>query len=177
MNDGTVERTDQRVILRYERRLHHPVPVVWHAITDPDEIERWTGNRPEIDLRPGGEWVSYHGPDRDRVVDRIVRLEPPRLLEHTFWAHVNPTALVTWELAPSDDGCQLTLTHGMDHGDVETAAATVAQGMHPVAIMARTAAGWHPLLDRLEATVDGRTVAWSEDELQEMQESYAAQLR
>jgi uncharacterized protein YndB with AHSA1/START domain len=77
VNEGTIEQRDRRVAFRYERRLRHPIEVVWQAITDPAEIEHWTGNRPEIDLRLGGEYVSYHR-GGDRVVDRILRLEPPR---------------------------------------------------------------------------------------------------
>lgn len=36
--DGILERTDDRDVLRYERRLAHPVERVWRAITEPDEI-------------------------------------------------------------------------------------------------------------------------------------------
>ncbi len=72
MNEGSIEQRDGRVICRYERRLRHPVDVVWKAITDPDEIERWTGSRPEIDLRPGGHYVTYQR-GGDRVADRVTR--------------------------------------------------------------------------------------------------------
>jgi uncharacterized protein YndB with AHSA1/START domain len=148
VNEGTIEQTDEMVTCRFERLLRHPPEVVWQAITEPDQIDRWMGTRPEIDLRPGGHYITHHGTG-DRVVDRITRLEPPRLLEHTFWAHVNPSARVTWELSPAGDGCLLVLTHRLSLDDVRRAAATVAAGDDISAIISRNRAGWQRLLDTL----------------------------
>lgn len=167
MSDGTIERSDERVTFRYERRLRHSIEEVWRAITDPTEIECWTGGRPEIELTLGGKYVTYHG-SGDRVVDRIVRLEPPTLFEHTFWEQTNPSALVTWELQPIPDGCLLRLTHSLS---------MVARGDSALTIMSRNGAGWHRLLDRLEQTMDGRAVEWSPDQQRALQERYAAILR
>lgn len=175
MTDGSIEQRDGRVTFRYERRLRHPVDTVWRAITDPERIMRWTGSRPEIELRVGGAYVTYHGTG-DRVVDRVVRLEPPRLFEHTFWVHVNPSALVTWELAPFEDGCRLTLTHSLDLADVRTAAATVAVGDDFRIILSRNGAGWHRLLDKLGADLDERDEPWSEADQRALQDRYAALL-
>jgi uncharacterized protein YndB with AHSA1/START domain len=148
VNEGTIEQRDEMVTCRFERLLRHPVEVVWQAITDPDEIGRWMGTRPEIDLRPGGRYVTHHGTG-DVVTDRITRLEPPRLLEHTFWEHVNPSARVTWELSPAGDGCRLVLTHRLSLEDVRRAAATVAAGDDIATIISRNRAGWDRLLDML----------------------------
>lgn len=175
MNEGSIEQTGGRVTIRYERRLHHPAEVAWKAITDPDEIERWTGSRPDLDLRPGGEYVTYHGTG-DRVVDRILRVEPPRLFEHTFWVHVNPTALVTWELHPTGDGCLLELTHSLAIDDVREAV-KLGLGEDETFILARNGAGWHRLLDLLEARIAGQAAAeWSRESQQELQGRYAALL-
>ena len=175
MSDGTIEQRDGRVTFRYERRLHHPIAVVWKAITDPFEIERWTGVRPEIDLKPGGQYVSYHR-GGDRVVDRILRLDPPRLFEHTFWVHVNPTAVVTWELSPIEGGCLLRLTHSLGMEDLRTATATVARGDDFTMILSRNGAGWHRLLDKLQASLDGTSDTWSEEDQKRLQDRYAAML-
>jgi uncharacterized protein YndB with AHSA1/START domain/DNA/RNA-binding domain of Phe-tRNA-synthetase-like protein len=161
MSDGTIEQADGRVTFRFERRLRHPIDVVWKAITDPAEIEAWFGGRVEIELKPGGHYISHHR-GGVRVVDRIVRLEPPTVLEHTFWEHVNPSALVTWELCPIDEGCVLVLTHSIAMDDVRAAAATVALGDDETIILSRNAAGWHHLLDMLEAALDGRSLEWSD---------------
>jgi uncharacterized protein YndB with AHSA1/START domain len=175
MNEGTIEQRDGRVTFRYERRLRHPIEVVWQAITDPAEIERWTGNRPEIDLRPAGEYISYHR-GGDRVVDRILRLEPPRLFEHTFWVHVNPSAVVTWELSPVEGECQLVLTHSLSLDDVRQAAETVARGADLTVILSRNGAGWHRLLDKLSATLGGRLAQWTELDQRALQARYATLL-
>ncbi|HZU77895.1 MAG TPA: SRPBCC family protein [Dehalococcoidia bacterium] len=175
MNDGTIEQTGERVVFHYERRLPHPVEVVWKAITDPERMAGWLGHRPEIDLRVGGQYVSYHGTG-DRVVDRILRLEPPRLFEHTFWEQVNPTAVVTWKLEPTADGCLLTLTHALGLSDIRTASTTVARGDGFLLIVSRNAAGWHRLLDKLAAALDGRSDAWSPEQQEALRERYAAQL-
>lgn len=175
MSDGTIEQSDERVTFRYERRIRHPIDVVWKALTDPAEIERWIGTRPEIDLKPGGEYVSYHSGGH-RVVDRILRLDAPRLFEHTFWVHVNPTAVVTWELSPVEGGCLLVLTHSLGMEDLRAAAATVALGDDLTTILSRNGAGWHRLLDRLDATLDGRSDDWSEQDQRTLQDRYAAML-
>jgi uncharacterized protein YndB with AHSA1/START domain len=176
MNQGTIQHAGGRVTFRYERRLRHPVGVVWQAITDAEAVERWTGMRPELDLRPGGQYVTHHG-NGDRVVDRVVRVEPPRLFEHTFWVHVNPTALVTWELhpiGPAGDECLLVLTHSLAVDDVRQAAAKLGLGDDHTTILARNGAGWHRLLDRLESRLDARTTEWSPEAQRELQDRYAA---
>ena len=172
---GTIEQRDGRITFRYERRLRHPPEAVWQALTDPAEIERWTGSRPELDPQPGGQYVTYHGTG-DRVVDRILRIQPPRLLEHTFWVHVNPSAVVTWGISPIQGGCLLTLTHGLDLDDIRAAAATIARGDDEATILSRNAAGWHRLLDRLEASLGGRAVPWSPADQRALQQRYAALL-
>jgi len=152
----TVQRSGDRISLRYERVLRHPVEVVWAAITDPDQINGWWGTRPEIDLRVGGDYVSYHATG-DRVVDRIVRLEPPYVLAHTFWQHVNPDALVTYELRPTDDGTLLVLTHEMTENDLRTAAESMQWDGDIYDLLSRTAAGWPRLLTKLASSLPGQT--------------------
>jgi uncharacterized protein YndB with AHSA1/START domain len=149
--------------------------VVWATITDPDRSEAWFGGRLEIELLTGGEFISYHR-GGVRVVDRVVRMEAPTLLEHTFWAEVNPGALVTWRLQPVEGGCALALTYSLTVDDVRSAAETVARGDDEATIVARSAAGWHRLLDMLEAVLDGRTAPWSDENQRALQERYAALL-
>jgi uncharacterized protein YndB with AHSA1/START domain len=175
MCDGTIRQTEDTVTFHYERTLRHPIAQVWQAISDPKEAEAWFGGRLEIELKVGGQYVSYHG-DGFRVVDRIVRLEPPTLLEHTFWVQVNPSALVTWDLRSVDEGCVLMLTHSLSMDDIRAAAATIAKGDDPTVILSRNAAGWHHLLDKLEAALDGRSLDRSEEEQKNLREHYAAVL-
>lgn len=161
--EGAIERDGAFVVFRYVRPLARPVPQVWAAITEPDRIARWFGSRPEIDAQPGGAYVVEHG-NGMRVEDRVLRVEPPTLFEHTFWAQLNPDATVTWELAEdgtavdgaaeAGDAARLTLTHRLSDADIDNALATVAAGDDRGAVIARNAAGWRRLLDRLEAALD-----------------------
>lgn len=150
--DGMIDREGGFVVFRYERALPQPVPRVWAAVTEPAGIERWLGRRPSLDLRPGGAYVVGHG-QGGPVADRVLRVEPPTLFEHTFRAPVNPDSRVTWELADAPDGSMLTLTHRLSDADLENAAATVAAGDDRGLIIARNAAGWRRVLDTLEAAL------------------------
>lgn len=172
--EGTIERVGKILLFRYQRQLPHPIEHVWSAITEPAEIERWTGRRPEIDLRPGGEYVTGHCDDGVPVVDRVLRVEAPTLFEHTFWAKVNPDARVTWELSSTTTGCLLQLTHRMSDADIERGAATVASGDHPAVIIARNGAGWHRLLDKIQQLLDGSDGDCSPQDQQVLQKRYAA---
>ena len=52
---GTMETTaDGRYILRYERRLRHPVEKVWAALTEPDRMEEWWARAAVLELAEGG---------------------------------------------------------------------------------------------------------------------------
>jgi uncharacterized protein YndB with AHSA1/START domain len=175
MRDGIIERSGDKVTFRYERTLAHPVERVWQAITDPAQAQMWWGNRVEIDLRPGGDYITYHATG-DRVVDRIVRLDPPTLLEHTFWFHVNPSALVTWRLRPDGGGCLLTLTHTLAMADVEAVAASTGGAMAPGGILARNGAGWHHLLDAVADALGGHSAPWPESERLALEDRYATQV-
>jgi len=60
---GTLEtRDDGTCVLRYERRLRHPVEKVWAALTEPREIEAWWARAAELELTEGGrarfEWLN-----------------------------------------------------------------------------------------------------------------------
>ena len=175
MTDGTIEQRDGRVTFRYRRLLNHPIDRVWRAITDPAELSEWLGAKAELDLRVGGVYALVHrapdGSSEQRVEDKIVRLEPPRLFEHTFWLELNPSALVTWELTPTETGTRLDLTHAVDLADLK-AAGQLAGGADIVTIMSRNGAGWHRILDLLGAELDGTEPPSNEN----LRERYAAML-
>src|SRR5919108_4771160 len=92
MTDGTIEtRPDGTYVLRYERRLRHPIERVWAAITEPDRIEAWLA-RAELDLTEGGrvhlEWLNTDEDGNRAVADgRVTRLDPPRVIEYDIDIH------------------------------------------------------------------------------------------
>lgn len=171
MTAGTIKDGDGQVVFQYRRELSHPMAQVWAAITEPAAIAAWMGTEPEIDLRPGGDYITHHL-GGERVVDRVLRVQPTELFEHTFFEHVNPGAVVTWRLQPRETGTDLELTHVMSHGDLRTAMTAVRPGDDLGTVLARNGAGWHRLLDLVQAHLDATTPTWSEDDQRRLQSHY-----
>ena len=145
MTDGTLERRDERHVIRFERRLGHPIERVWSALTDPDEIAAWLALA-ELDLREGGRmmlrWQNTDDEGNTSVARGTVSaLEPPRLLEFDTDIH----GRLRWELEPDGSGTALTFTAEVElPADYET----------------EVIAGWHIHLDHLEEVLDGGTIDW-----------------
>jgi uncharacterized protein YndB with AHSA1/START domain len=63
--------------------IEAPADVVWHTITEPDEISRWFADRVELDLRPGGDGsFVFHDAANDSTVTAplvVETVDPPRL--------------------------------------------------------------------------------------------------
>jgi uncharacterized protein YndB with AHSA1/START domain len=148
---GTYETIENRPALRFERRLSHPVDVVWRAITQSDELEHWFPSRVEVDeLGPGAEMTFRFEemPVEDAPMTmsgRVTDFDPPHRFAFT-WGDDH----LRFELEPvagSEDACLLRLTVLLDARDKA----------------ARDGAGWHVCLDRLErrlAGSDGAAEDW-----------------
>ena len=110
--------------IQLERLLDAPVEKVWRYLTEAELRQQWFMGG--TDARPGGEFDLKV--DHDRLSDeeapypenyaefkgtvwseRVLRFEPPRLLETTFQGGKNGT--VTYELASEGDKTRLVLTH------------------------------------------------------------------
>ncbi len=174
--DGTLEEIGGRHVLRFERRLPHPVERVWDALTRPEQLSQWVGEGEfEVELVEGGKIhmrttgppelvdaiVEEAGEDALDTTDTVLRVERPRLYEHTFGG--SPESIVRWELHPEGEGCRLVLTHTEPPGS-------------PLAEAPRTLAGWHALLERLDGVLAGRPGVWSRREWEELRDRYAANL-
>jgi uncharacterized protein YndB with AHSA1/START domain len=145
MTDGTIERRGGTRVIRFERRLRHPVERVWRALTDPDELAAWLALA-ELELVEGGTVVltwQNTDPEGNTAVARgtVSALDPPRLLE--FETDIHGT--LRWQLEPDGDGTALTFT-----AEVEL----------PDDYESKVAAGWHIHLDHLEHVLDGGTIDW-----------------
>jgi uncharacterized protein YndB with AHSA1/START domain len=144
--DGNVETREGRRVLRFERRLEHPIERVWAALTEPGELESWLAEA-DLDLAVGGRvelrWLNTDE-DGNRAIatGTVTQLEPPRLLECETDIH----GLMRWELREEGEGCHLTFF---------TAPADPAY-------TAMTLAGWHMHLDHLAEALAGRPVDWPE---------------
>lgn len=156
--DGTVHEREDGYQLRFERHLRHPVEMVWAALTNPAQLAEWFAPG-EFDLSPGGR-VYLAFTDGGGVVDgRVTALAPPRLLEFSWTDHGKDLGFVRWELVAEDDGTHLVLTH--------TVPATAREFGLPAL------AGWHSLLEKLTARLDGRPVSAVPDRWQEFHDHYA----
>jgi uncharacterized protein YndB with AHSA1/START domain len=155
---GAYDTIDNRPALTFERRLSHPVEVVWQAITQSDELERWFPSRVEVDeLRPGAE-MTFRFEDMPlegvpaTMSGRVTDFDPPRLFAF-YWGEDH----LRLELEPvGDDGCVLSLTVLLDSREKA----------------ARDGAGWHVCLGRLEARLAGRDEASDGEDWRGLYEEY-----
>ncbi|MDB5693421.1 MAG: toxin-antitoxin system toxin subunit [Alphaproteobacteria bacterium] len=144
--DGRLAKEDGKPALRFERLLARPVDEVWVALTEPERIARWL-TRAEVEPRVAGRFhLNFKG--GDSVVDgRIMRWEPPRLLEYTWpEKEANGSSLVRFELFPAGAGTRLILTHRLDAGGD----------------LADFASRWHWHLNALDRALEGESVAFDE---------------
>ena len=182
---GTVERDGGAHVMRYERRLVHPVEKVWAALTVPEQLAEWLAAADELELRHGGRIVLRYQNVPDDLGDwkregvempedldpgaamsgTITRLDPPRLIEY----ELEQMGLMRWELRPDGDGCLLTFTNVVEL---------------PVEVPPeQTLAGWHVILDTLAEALAGRPPAWetwTQDHMQRwkaIRDSYVERLR
>jgi uncharacterized protein YndB with AHSA1/START domain len=154
---GTVRKRADGYLLRFERQLRHPMEKVWAALTDPTQLAQWLAPG-EIELTEGGR-VHLAFTDDDSVIDgRVTAIEPPRLLEFTWTDKGDDFGLVRWELIADDRGVRLVLTHNVPEA---------SRGFGLPAL-----AGWHSLLDQLEALLDDEPLP-SRDRWQELHDRYA----
>jgi uncharacterized protein YndB with AHSA1/START domain len=142
--DGTLEQVGERDVLRFERRLSHPVERVWRAITEPDEIVQWLG---EAKLEPveGGEAVLrwLNTPEQHEARGTVTAIDPPRVLE----LDTDTDGILRWELHEDGAACRLVFTASYPEKNAETRVGLLS--------------GWHIHLDHLADALDGRAQDWS----------------
>jgi uncharacterized protein YndB with AHSA1/START domain len=126
-----------RRVMRFVRHIGRPVEKVWAALTIPERIADWLAPA-EVELRLGGRYhVTWPGSPEPGWRHVIRRLEPPRLLEIG-----SPEAPATrFELFAEGPGCRVVMTDffPLDHANA-----------------AEVLAGWHLLMDGLDAASGGR---------------------
>ncbi len=99
---------------------------VFQAITERKQALQWGGGKDfkiiswEMDARRGGKW-RYTAEERKHPETKfdhygeILQIDPPRLLEYTWFAswHPDPShrTIVRWDLIPTSTGTRLKVTH------------------------------------------------------------------
>jgi uncharacterized protein YndB with AHSA1/START domain len=148
-----VELEDDRVGVRFERRLAHPPQRVWRAITEPDQLAAWFPDTIEGEFGPGAEvkfpkFVEMGLP----AVGRVTDFDPPRLLAFTW----GPSTL-RFELEPDGDGTRLLFMDSLPREE-----------------SAKNAAGWEVCLGDLETMLaGGKPAEIEQDRWSDLHEHYA----
>lgn len=156
-SDAQITRVGDLSVVRFERRLNHPVDRVWAALTEPGQLEQWLAVA-EIDPAPGGRYTLHFRNVEHTHVGRVIRYQPPHLFEHTFGEDAN--GVVRWELEPDGDGCLLRLSHFV-YASQE---------------LANFAAGWHTHLELLEALLRGSPSPWNWDRWYAHKDNYVEEV-
>ena len=140
--DANLETIGGNAVLRFERRLAHPVAKVWKAVSDPAEMRHWFPAMLETELRIGAP-IRFVFPDEAPVDEggdgEILELDPPKVFAFR-WSH----DVLRFELVPDGDGCLLYFSQTLGGGAVGRLAA------------GRNAAGWDHCLATLAARLDDR---------------------
>lgn len=176
VQDGVLEERDGRYVLRFERRIPHPVERVWDALTRPEVMQQWYGAAEiELELVPGGRFVTRVGPGdlADAIVaeagaehleseDTVLTVDPPVCFEHTFGG--NPESIARWELEPDGaERCVLRLAHteptGFPRGDAP-----------------RDLSGWHAMFELLGLVLDGQPAEWTMQRWEGLEDRYRAKV-
>lgn len=134
--------------LEFERLLRHSPERVWEAISTPEGLADWLlCSEARIDGRVGGTIELVSGPPRYRSTGKILRWDPPRVLEYEWKVAPVPEmprgedAIFRYELFPAEDGAtRLLVTY-------RNMTKSTARGFLP---------GVHAFLDRLEAQLNGQ---------------------
>ncbi len=132
---GALRADEGRRSIRFERRYAAPPDEVWDALIDPERLARWLApgtigeHEVELDFGEGGS-----------VTGRVLRREPPTLLELEWRFPGEDESVVRFELARDGDGTRLVLEHrALDAGRA------VGYG-----------AGWHAHLEALRDLLEDR---------------------
>lgn len=143
--DGTLEqRDDGTAVIRFERRIGHPLGRVWSALTEPAELIAWWGEA-DVDLRAGGRFdVRWLNTDDEgngaHMHATIAELEPQRLLVLNGDIH----GTLRWELEPAgDDATLLRFSSTLELPDE---------------FRTKVLAGWHTHLNALDTVLGGGSV-------------------
>ena len=153
--DGTLERTPDGGVIRFERHLPYPTDAVWDAITNPERLADWWlpfAADITIDLREGGEMVfAATSGEPPPMTCTVLRVEPPVLFEHTAFAELAKGATLRWELEAVPEGTVLRL-----HEHVPSVDDAIEGGW---------LVGLHMSFSRLEPAIAGSPVPWDWDAL------------
>ena len=139
---GTLEHVGDMSVLRYRRRLPHPIQMVWMALVEDDHLAAWFPTTIEGDRASGAPLrFSFRGGEAEPFAGAMRVFDPPSIME------------LQW----GDDTLRFEL-HAVEPG------ATVLDlvvTFPELGKAARDGAGWHVCLDRLACALAEVEPSWS----------------
>ena len=88
--EGTVQEIDGTYVLRFERRLGHPIEKAWKMLAEPDLLAEWLAEA-DLELLEGGQvglrWQGRHGyyrAEKSEAGDHEIRSVPTSEGEHSM---------------------------------------------------------------------------------------------
>lgn len=164
-DDGELVTEGDTTVLRFERRYHAPIEVVWDAITSPERLRRWLFAT-TFEPRAGGTMRTDLG-EHGTVEGRVLAWDEPRLLEYE-WRE--PAGSDTDEVIGRTWHVRFSLRADGDETEL------VFEHLLPEPGPAELAAGWHWHLDRLRSLLAGSAPAAvvSDDDFERLLAHYRA---
>ncbi|PPA69520.1 SRPBCC family protein [Jeotgalibacillus proteolyticus] len=149
-NYGTLQESNNRYALRFERLFTKSAKEVYSALTNPKVFSEWypfaTG---EMDLRIGGR-ISFDDGEGTTYSGTITDLKEPYVFG---FKEMEDQIYITLE--EGKEGCRMIFTHTFEDG----------------AWAINTAAGWHRCLDVLAQIINNEPITW-QDNADELREFY-----
>ncbi|HEU5244596.1 MAG TPA: SRPBCC family protein [Gaiellaceae bacterium] len=145
MNEPGVLRAEEaRRGVRFERRFAAPVEEVWDALTNAERLARWLAPGSIGGSGSAGSDVQLDFGEGGIVTGRVLRCEPPSVLEYEWRFAGEAESVVRFELSPDGGGTRLVLDH-------RALAEEHATGY---------GAGWDAYLESLRDHLEGRSGSW-----------------
>jgi uncharacterized protein YndB with AHSA1/START domain len=143
---GVLRADGERRSVRFERRYGATQAELWSALTEPEQLRGWLAEATFEPREGGSVEVRFGARDAETVRGRVLKFDPPRLLEYEWHWPGEDESVVRFELVPESDGTLLVLDHRR----------------LPVEAAAGYSAGWHAHLDKLESLFGGVQTSWDE---------------
>ena len=142
--------------LRFERVFPAAREVVWAALTDPDQLEKWFF-RIQGSIEAGGSIVIPW--DEPGLASTIVEFEPMKTIAWTWHNPGEPESIVRFELFDDGDATRFVLRHSLP----------IIMANEPT----DTLAGWHEHVNVLADLVAGTEREWSWETWRALKDEYA----
>ncbi len=128
---------DGNPALIFVREFQYPPEKVWPALIESGKTEKWAPFKFEKDLEATGPTTIFvtDGSEPGVIQSEVIQFVPNQVLEFT-WAEGHS---LLWELAATESGTRLTLTHTVPVSDQE--------------MIDLYASGWHICMDLVELMI------------------------